>query len=250
MTNWIEKYNEIADKFNEFGKSLNDKGFRKIAQASENFALMCIKLCCEDAKSIALLLENGFYCEAMMILRSSIELLFKIHWVHGGDGYKVQNERTYSLEGKPFSDIQKEINYLRKRSTEEGAIYDDNFVTKFQDLMNKHKANYPYLVHDNGKFKISPNNIDMAGDEIRQRFYQVYRYLCIFTHPSPMLTEMLLSEDSGESIFRDSIEQTLHSGIPAYQFIMGFCSNILSKHVPETHDARERLYNEMKELAK
>jgi len=250
MKDWVEKYNEIADKFNEFGKSLNDKGFRKIAQASENFALMCIKLCCEDAKAIALLLKNGYYCEAMMILRSSIELLFKIHWVHDGDGYEEQNERTYKLEGKPFSDIQKEIDYLRRRLTEEGAVNNSDFVDKFQEAMNKHKENYPYLVQDNDKFKISPNNVDMAGDNIRQRFYQDYRYLCMFSHPTPMLTDMLLSDDSGESVFRESIEQALNNGIPAYQFIMGFCFNILSKHVPKTHDVRERLYNEMKELAK
>lgn len=56
MNDWVKKYTEIADKFNEFGKTFGKTGFKRESQVTENFALMCIKLCREDASTIALLL--------------------------------------------------------------------------------------------------------------------------------------------------------------------------------------------------
>ncbi len=250
MKDWCDKFRKVAIKFNDFGKSLKGVEFHPEKQAAETLALTCIKLCREDASSIALLIEEGLYCEAMMILRSSLELLFKIHWVYTGANHDEQNERTFCLEGNPLSGYQKEINFLRERTKKADAEYSFDFVKQNQDAIDKHKADYPYLVNSDDRFKTSPNNIDMAGDMIRQKFYHVYRYLCIFNHPTPILRDFILSEDSGERIFRESVEQALGYGIAAYQFIMGFCSNVLSKHVPETHDVREKLYNEMKELAK
>ncbi|MCK4357247.1 MAG: hypothetical protein KAW92_00615 [Candidatus Cloacimonetes bacterium] len=247
MNDWVDKYNEIAYKFNKFGKSLKETGFHKEEQAVETFALMCIKLCMEDATAIALLLEKALYCEAMMILRSSLELLFKIHWVQEGDNHDEQNERTFRLESKPFSDFQDEVNYL-KRSAGKDPVNDKEVVKLLQDAINKHKADYPNLVNSDGKFKTPPKNTIMAGDMICQKFYQVYRYLCIFTHPTPILRDFILSDDSGEKVFRESIEQTLSCGIFAYELIMGFCSNILTEYVPETHELRQKLYNEIKEM--
>jgi hypothetical protein len=250
MEDWVEKYNEIARKFNEFGKTFGNTGFKSIEQAAETFALMCIKLCREDASSISLLLKEGLYCEAMVILRNSLELLFKIHWVHNGDTHEEQNDRIYRLEGKTLTDFQKEVNYMLEKATEENSKDLKEIAEKHQKEIDRIKDQSPYLLNERNNFKASPTNIAMAGDLVRQKFYHNYRYLCMYAHSSPLLSDMLLSEDYGEKMFRESIEQVLDQCVAVYWFIMGFCSNILSEHVPETHDVRERLYNEMKELAK
>ena len=250
MTDWVERYTEIADKFNEFGKSLKGTSFKKVEQATELFALMCIKLCREDATAIALLIEKGLYCEAMMILRSSLELLFKLHWISKGKDHDEKNERTFCLEGKPFFDSEHEIIYLNDQLIKNESIHDRSFVDKLKLAMTKHKENYPHLIRDNGKFKTSPKNPKMAGNDLRQRFYHVFRYLCIFTHPTPLLRDLLLTKDSGEEAFRESVEKALNYGIMANTIILKFSSKILSEHFPDAYETWEKLYNEMKEMAK
>jgi len=250
MNDWVKKYTEIADKFNDFGKTFGKTGFKRVEQAAETFALMCIKLCREDASSIALLLKKGLYCEAMVILRNSLELLFKIHWVHNGDTHEERNERTYRLEGKTLSDFQKEVNYMLKKATDESSKELKEIAEKHQKEIDRIKDESRYLLNERHNFKSSPSNIDMAGDLVRQKFYHNYRYLCMYTHSSPLLSDMLLSEDYGEKMFRESVEQVLDQCAVVYWLIMGLCLNILFDQVTETFDVRERLCNEMKELVK
>ncbi len=240
MQKWIFLYNKISHYIDEFGKTLNNIEINDVDDAAESFVLMCLKLCQKDSEAIALLLGKGLYCQAMMVARSSLEALFKVYWVILGENKEIRNERAYQLEGKPFSDFEKEINDQENNLKKSNHYFNVDIVKRNRELIEIFKQNYPYLINEERNFKVpvkkDGNNKDrelsIKGYDLKfsMEYYHFYRSLCIFCHPNPRIRVFLFNYNREYRDTDQAIIDGLLWGAKVYGEIPVYSNSLLNSY--------------------
>ncbi|MBC8527558.1 MAG: hypothetical protein H8D22_12020 [Candidatus Cloacimonetes bacterium] len=238
---WVNKFSETEKLFNEIGVLLKNESFKK-SQVVEVFALTALRMCRENAGAIKILLQNGFYCELMMIIRHQIELMFRLNWINSETDSKERIVRTNKIEADAYRAFQAEITNLR--SNRSRRFFNEDFIKKAQKIIDDIKSENPQLLADNGNFMRLEKNETMAGD-LREKYYPQYRYLCMFTHPNPSLREFHLTANQGKDIFK-SFEQSYIYAMKVFKINLNIIINLLGNQLKNMKKIKEiqQIFNE------
>jgi len=247
MKKWVQLYRNISRYFNDFGETLPVNYFNEVDNAAELFVFTCLKLSMQNAEAIAMLLEKGLYCQAMMIMRSTLEALFKINWVCSGEDVNKRNERAYQLEGKVFSDYEKEIIDQENIPKKNYQFFPEEIVRQNQASIDNIRENYSHLIKKDGKFKKPEKLMKNWDKDLSVAFYHFYRTLCVFCHPNPMIKDFLLSSNRNLEYNIEVFTDGLFWGRGVYLIIMKCSILFFEKYKMDGQKERNEILSKMKE---
>lgn len=234
----------------EFGETFAGIQFDQRTQAVEVFVLQALAMCSSHCQAAAMLLKNGFKGESVTVLRTVQELLFDLHWIQQAQDRNEQLERAYQLEADPYSRWFKETLLIEKAGIPETA-------QRWREPIDAIAAEYPFLTlkDSSGKvqFKSAPSFADRMG-VLRSKFYHVYRYSSLFSHPTPTVKRLYLEISDSGAYQTDSIDESIRQFV-AYallfvEFIMGIAGEVIGPFAAPSQQKRDSLYRNAVELVK
>jgi hypothetical protein len=207
-------------------------------------------MCQSQCSASALLLQNNYASEAAIILRSIEELLFDIHWIMIPKDREERLGRVYKLEADPLARWVKETNLIAKKySVEKGKL--------FRGPIDEIAAKNTYLTEINldgiRTFKtLDASLADRMGESLRPKYYHVYCYGSLFTHPTPFIKDLYLKTSNSDHKGIETIEES-HRQFIAYSLlftglIIDYVEEILGSFSPSGKEQREALRAKMIQL--
>jgi hypothetical protein len=183
-------------------------------QAVEVFLLQALAMSSSHCRAGSLLLDAGCLGEAIAVLRSVQELLFDVNWILKPFQRNEQLERVYQLEGDPYSRWDKEVGRIQKKGLSQLA-------ERLQDTLDAARKDYPRLLaNGSDEFKSAPSFAHRIGEDLRPKYYHVYCFGSLFTHPTPMTRDMYLKSESCVSISLDKYVQATNQFIAYTLYFM------------------------------
>jgi hypothetical protein len=252
MQQFIKYFESSSSICLDFGKTTSGSQFDEQTQAIEAFALTSINMCAQHSMSISTLLRENFLTDCFIISRNIIEVFFNLNWVRQGKTREEVLERVFQLEANPYNNFDKEIKLMRKNIDSDKPNLSKSSILEHVKLINGEKKRFPFLLVDknnfNSDFKSVPSFAERMGD-LRLKYYHLYRFTSMFTHPSPKLKEFFMRRVINDSKPTDSIVEPLKQ-ILAYCLLFIKMSLEITKHIlsdfnPENNLERQELYNKL-----
>jgi len=241
LDSYITTYKNIYFKLVEYGKELSLHSFSEKNDKIELFGLVSLNLCKQQTKSIYILLENKLYPSILILIRNVFESFFNFQWVLRGETKVEKIERVNQLEGKAFSDIEKELNVMKENASTSDPIWKPEMYENKEKFLEFLKTNYTELTfEENRKIKFKkPKEYSLASRMSyleRVKFYSLYRFTSAFVHPTPILRDILLNREHSGMNPLQLLEPHLKEALDyCLYFIYGIAFN-LSKVLEEKND--------------
>lgn len=244
MKNYSIYFTYALECCHRFGLLTKGQSFSEKDDSLELYVLTTLHLCKQHSETISLLLNNQLYIDAMIIARNIMELSFNLDWISDSTDKKGQLEKVYKLEGTSLSYMEKEIKMMSDDATSAKIVWQENIFIEKVEILEKIKQSYPHLLEKNKKnemvFKRAPNFSERMNELYRLKFYNIYRLLSAFVHPTPILRDFTLLRNDAEKTPIQIIEYHL-SELMEYVlfFIFGIMENstkILSIKFPDNKD--------------
>ncbi|MFN0159213.1 MAG: DUF5677 domain-containing protein [Bacteroidota bacterium] len=229
----------------EFGGTFAGIQFDERPQALEIFTLQALAMCSSHCHAAATLLQNNFKGETVSVLRSIQELFFNLIWIKEPTERSERLERVYRLEADPYRRWEKEVQIIEKASS--AAI-----AQKMRDPLDDIAKQYPFLteIKADGRteFKSAPTFAKRMG-KLRPKFYHIYCYSSLFSHPTPMVKKLYLKVDDSdrEAIVRidESLGQFIAYTLLFVELTMGYADEEIGSFALSTQAKRQALYSNM-----
>lgn len=245
-------FKEVASQCIKFMDTIEHIRFNEEDDALELFLMTTINVNINNAKSISLLLDNDQFGSVIMVCRNIIESYFNIHWAYEPLEKEAVKNRVFELEGDTLFHLEKEINLSDEKQLLGEITWGNQKVQEFKKLIETEKTNFPQLLTKNKDGKIifkHPPPFANRMLEHRLRYYQIYIFTSLFTHPSPKLKEFYLSrivnENTGLEIVEDALKQTLVFSIYLIQAIIGYAEIVFRDIIPDSSIIRKTCYQEI-----
>jgi len=200
MNEYINIYTNVYAKLIEIGKELSLHSFSEKNDKVELYGLVSLNLCKQQTKSIYILLEQKCYSSILILIRNVFESFFNYQWILRGETKEEKIERVNQLEGKAFSDIEKELNAMKENALASDPIWKPEMYEDKEKFLDFLKTYYPELTFeekDKIKFK-KPKEYSLESRMSyleRVKFYSLYRFTSAFVHPTPILRDILLNRE-------------------------------------------------------
>lgn len=252
MQKFIKYFDSSSTICLDFGKTTKGIQFDEETQAIEIFALTSINMCAQHSMSISTLLKENFLTDCFIISRNIIEVFFNLNWAIKGKTREEVLERVFQLEANPYNNFDKEIKLMGKNIDSNKPNLSKHAIIEHIELINGEKKNFPFLLVDKNNFhsdfKSAPSFAERMGD-LRLKYYHLYRFTSMFTHPSPKLKEFFMHRIVNYNKPTDAIVEPLKQ-ILSYCLLFVKMSLEITKHIlfnfnPEHNLARQELYNKM-----
>jgi len=252
MQNFIKYFEDAASIYHDFGKTTKGVQFNEETQAIELFSLTSINMCAQHLLSISTLLRNNFITDCFIISRNIIEVFFNLNWAVKAETREEVIERVFQLEANPFYDFDNEIKLLERNVDSNKPNLSKSLILDHVKAINDWKENSPYLLVDKNnlksKFKSAPSFADRMGED-RLKYYHLYRFTSMFTHPSPKLKEFFMHRVANQNRPTDAIveplKQTLSYCLSFVTECFAITKYILSEFNPEHNPARQEMYDQL-----
>lgn len=257
MQNFIKYFDEVFSVCLDFGETTRGVKFNEESQAIELFALTSINMCAQHSKSISILLKNNCITDCFIISRNIIEIFFSLNWATKGKTREEVIDRVFQLEANPYSNFDKEIKLMERNIDSDKPNLNKPLILKHIEAINGEKETYPYLLVDKtdttSDFKSAPSFSDRMGD-LRLKYYHLYRFASMFTHPSPKLKEFFMHRVVNENRPTDAIIEPLKQILAHCLLFIELCfaisKDILFDFNPEHNPRRQELYNKLVMIVK
>jgi hypothetical protein len=218
---------------------------------------MAISLCESHAKAISLLLKNDCAVEPIIVARSFFEVFCDFYWISQEGGVAEQNERVFRLEANPYREITKEVRLIEKDAQGSNPFWKKTEYQQLKALLEDTATNCPWLLNSPSSgsfdFKQAPDLAARLGPEMRLRFYHLYRFSSVFTHPTPMMktifTHPVGSEVPRNEMIKEPLQQVLAYGLWFLKLIMEFCQQVFSAYDAERLPLRAQFYESLSRIA-
>jgi len=238
MNEYINIYSNVYSKLIEIGKELSLHTFSEKNDKIELYGLVSLNLCKQQTKSIFILLENKLYPSIFILIRNVFETFFNYQWILRGETKSEKIERVNQLEGKAFSDIEKELNVMKENASSSDPIWKPEMYKDKEEFLEFLKTYYPELTFaDNNKIKFkSPKEHSLESRMSyleRVKFYSLYRFTSAFVHPTPILRDLLLKREGSEKNPIQLIEPHLKEALDYCLFLIYGIAFNLSKVLEE-----------------
>jgi hypothetical protein len=246
---YVEYLNKASHFSKAFGETFKGIQFEEKSQTVETFVLQALAMCSSHCRSAALLLQNDFVGESATVLRSIQELLFDLYWIKEAENKEDRCERAYQLEADPYSHWDKETNIICKESS-------FSIGPQLRNNLKNVAVDYPFLTESTTdgtvSFKSAPSFASRMGNVLRAKYYHIYCYSSIFTHPTPLVKSLYLKSVGSTSSRLFPFEES-HKELIAYTLFFIKCifiiaDDILGSFASSSQPQRYDLYNKMDEL--
>ncbi len=248
LTEYSEYYSEASRLFTEFGDTLCGVEFDEEEQAVEVFSLTSLSLCSSHSRAVSNLLNEEFAVEPIVVARSFLEILFDLHWIRQSDNSDERADRVFRLEAHPYYGMVKEIRLIKN---EMNGTYPKWYELARGVLEDVGKGS-PFLLNssvDPLSFKQAPDLASRMGPQYRLRYYHIYRFASLFTHPTPTIKDVFVKRVGGgktrDDIIEEALQQFLAYGLLFLGLILGYAKDIFSKYTPGERAHRDRCYQSM-----
>ncbi|MBI3005542.1 MAG: hypothetical protein HYY49_09030, partial [Ignavibacteriales bacterium] len=186
---------------------------REKDEAVEVFAAQAVSMSKDHCRAISLLLDVDLFSESIAVCRSLFELCFDTVWINSGDNPAEKLERVYRLEADPYFQMNKEVKLFEEDVKNSTPLTNPEKLEQFRKVLSRTMKANPYLTVSSRQgdlaFRHAPPLLERMGQEFRLQYYHIYRFMCLFTHPSPMLKELHLQNVQLNRPVNEIIEQPL-----------------------------------------
>ena len=148
MIEYINIYRDLYSKLIEIGKELSSYSFSEKNDKVELYGLVSLNLCKQQTKSIYILLEQKLYPSILILIRNVFESFFNFQWVLRGETKSDKIERVNQLEGKAFSDIEKELNVMKENASTSDPIWNPEMYEDKEKFLESLKKHYTELTFE------------------------------------------------------------------------------------------------------
>lgn len=257
LSNFSKYFNDVAFQCTSFMSTMQSIRFNEEDESPEVFLMTSMNLNINNSKSISLLLDNDQYGAVIMICRNIMESFFNIHWAFEPSEKEAVKERVFQLEGDTYYHMDKEIKlYELDQKSSEPMWSKQNYET-LKKMIENEKNNFPQLLTKDKKgndvFKHPPRFSERMAEQ-RLKYYQIYIFTSLFTHPSPKLKEFYLRrvviDKSNFEIIEDALKQTLVYSLYLIQSIVGYTKIVFDDINQNEKVIREICLNEIKSIVK
>lgn len=238
MDNYINIYTNIYFKLVEIGKELSLHSFSEKNDKVELYGLVSLNLCKQQTKSIYILLEQKCYSSILILIRNVFESFFNYQWILRGETQEEKIERVNQLEGKAFSDIEKELNVMKENASTPDPIWKPEMYEDKEKFLDFLKTYYPELTfEEKGKIKFKkPQEYALESRMSyleRVKFYSLYRFTSAFVHSTPILRDILLYREGSNKNPLQLLEPHLKEALDYCLYLIYGISFNLSKVLEE-----------------
>lgn len=252
MQNFIRYFNDSSSICLDFGETTKGIQFNEETQAIELFALTSINMCVQHSLSISALLRHEYFTDCFIISRNIIEIFFNLNWASKGKTREEVIERVFQLEANPYNNFDKEIKLMERNVDNNKPNLNKSSILEHIVAINGEKDAYPYLLVDKNNlrsdFKSAPSFADRMGD-LRLKYYHLYRFTSMFTHPSPKLKEFFMHrvviQGRPTDVIIEPLKQTLAYCLLFIELSLAITKDILIDFNPEYNTKREEIYNKL-----
>jgi hypothetical protein len=252
LKEYSDYYSQASTILRQFEDAIHGLQFQERDQAVEVFAVQGVSMAKSHCRAIGLLLEADFFSEAIAVCRTLFELSFDLVWVDAASNPTEKLERVYRLEADPYFQMNKEVRLFEQDVKSQTPVTSPEMLKQFQEKLDSARKKYPYLTkgHD---FKQAPSLPDRMGHQFRLMYYHVFRFMCVFTHPSPMLKELHLQNVQRNRTPHELVEKPLKE-VLAYtllfvEIMAKVAANLIAAYVPNKVEALRRACVELSQLA-
>jgi len=248
INEYAEYYSQASDVVARLGGTLTGLQFRAKDQAVEVFGLQALAICRDHCRAISILLRQNLFGEPIIISRSLFELVFALHWVLEATTREEALERVYQLEATPYYEFAKEVRLIEQDFAGPNPHWSPLKVRQFREEIETIMADSPFLVRSGNQgrpeFKKAPDLASRMGQDLRLRFYHIYRFSSFFTHPTPSLKKVYITETgtshSAADIMDEPLKQTLAYCLLLIEILARSCCHIFDTHDPQQAATRDQ----------
>ena len=252
MEQFIKYFKDVSSICLDFGGTTKGVQFNEETQAIELFAITSINMCAQHSLSIASLLENNYITDCFIISRNIIEIFFNLNWVIKGQTRDEVNDRVFQLEANPYNNFDREIKLMEKYIDSNKPNLSKTSILEHIEAINNEKKTYPFLLVDKNNvqsdFKSAPSFAERMG-ELRLKYYHLYRFTSMFTHPSPKLKEFFMKrvvwKNKPIDFIIEPLKQTLAYCLLFIELSLAISKNVLFNFNPEHNPKRQEMYDQL-----
>jgi hypothetical protein len=243
LKEYSDYYLEASAILRQLQDAVNGLQFEERDQAVEVFAAQGVSTAKRHCRAISLLLDADLFSEAISVCRSLFELSFDMVWVDSADNPTEKLERVHRLEADPYFQMNKEVRLFKDDVRSPSPVTSPEMLKQFQEKLDSARKKYPYLTNGHD-FKQAPSLADRMGHQLRLLYYHVYRFMSVFTHPSPMLKELHLQNVQRKQTPHELIEKPLKE-VLAYtllfvEIMAKVAANLIATYAPNKVEALRR----------
>lgn len=249
MIDYIPYFNKASESLNKFGLLTKEDSLSEKNEPIEIYTLTTLHLSKQHTKAISNLLVDKLYVTVMIILRNLMELFFNLKWIYDAKDEEEKLSRVFDLEGTSFVALEKEVKMMEGDANSKKLVWEEHMFSDKKETLKKVKELYPNLTRKNKRdeivFREAPP-FDKRMDEFyKLKFYNIYRFLSAFVHPSPILREFTLSRNHSEKTPSQIIEglfpELIKDSLVFIYSILEISDKVLSKKFPKKEKDFEKV---------
>jgi hypothetical protein len=249
-------YSQASTILHRIQKTVDGLEFEEKNQAVEIFVIQALSMSRAHCLAINLLLDADLSSEPIAICRSLFELLFDLVWMNSTKDRHEKLERVYQLEADPYYHMSKEVRLLQRDLKSLTPLTNEEEVRQFLKVLEEARRKSPHLTvgkaHGKTDFKRSPPLTERMGHEFRLQYYHIYRFMCLFTHPTPMLKRLHLEiagrNETPDQLIEEPLKQALAYALLFVELIGKTAATLLEPYDPTKSEPLKICCEELFEL--
>lgn len=256
FSEFADYYKSVAISCDFFDDTLSNIKLHEKDDAEQIFGKVSLNVIKNHSESISVLLNNNLYIEPICLVRNIFEIFVKNYWIYRGKDAVDKFERICKLEATPYHNNEKEVGLMIEDLKTESPVWSKDKVDSFTEMLNTVKRDNPHLIRESdGKFKKAIDICSMINDtKLRLKYYHIYRFASIFSHPTPMLKDLYLKASDDKrtevEIIEDPLKNTLSYGLLFIEFIIEQLMEIFKDINPDGIEARIAIHKNISNIVK
>lgn len=250
ITQYGKLYAKASTICLDFVKTLSNQKVNYATEPLAVFNFMCLDNLKLESRAISILINNNLYNQSMSHIRNIFEIWVNMDWLFNSSTDE-QIKNVNLLLSNVFSYHDVEVRKLEENLLTDNPIWTKKKVKEMRATLEKYKVDNPELI-ENGKFKRPPTLEKRMSTNNRHRYYHNYRWLSIFTHPSPLLKDLhiksLVSSENPYDIIADEHIGMFDLGIKLiFLCYVGYCAEFDNSN-KNGYDNRTKILYDLKKV--
>lgn len=253
LKEYSEYYSQASSILQRIEDTLHGLQLQERDQAVEVFAAQGVSISRNHCRAIGLLLDADLCSESIALCRSLFELCFDTVWINSAHIQTEKLERAHQLEADPYFQMNKEVKLFEKDVKSSSPLTSAQKLKQFREVLDRTAEANSHLtvstVHGNYEFKHAPPLGKRMGQDFRLQYYHIYRFMCLFTHPSPMLKELYLQnvqrKRTVNELIEESLKQVLAYTLLFIEIIAKTAANLMAAHASDKVETVKRCCEEL-----
>lgn len=182
-------YQNISDICKMFLTTLSGRKFNYTNDSAHMFIIMSLDNLKLETRGIATLIQNHLYMQSFSHIRNIFELFVNLYWISSAND-EERIEYIAQLDAFPYYWHEKEVNAWEQNLSSNKPVWTAEYVNDARKALAEIKKKYPNLINEQKLFKKPRPLASRISEEIRLKYYFIYKFSSIFVHPSPFFKDV------------------------------------------------------------